>query len=289
MSLADRLKQRNMEREVAGKHPLIAMRLNCGTRDAYFRGIVLSAFLDDGKVDESERAYLRRIGLGLEIPDSEVEETISTVAKLETEDDQLALLDDISHFVGNSIDVVKLFLLEFSLVWRSHSTNNAELETYRAEIAKLMGVDIPSAFWKEFDIICNDQKAAFKAGRRLDGIGADAMVYLFPKYGENNIGGSVQKEPQEDNKYRCASEGTWWRVQKEPQEDNKYRLFLDSSGQNVNTVADLIAKMSGMDSSRARRIVEQGDLIATNLSRDQAMCWQDKLEAMGADVSMSKM
>ena len=193
MSLADRLKQRNLEREVSGKHPLIAMGLDRGTRDAYFRGIVLAAFLDDGKVDESERAYLRRVGLGLDLPDAEVADMISSVGELRTEDDQLALLEEISALIGKSAGVVKLFLSEFSLVWRSHSANNAELETYRTEIARMIGVDIPDAFWREFDAIFNDQAAAVKVGRALEGFGPNEMAYLFPKYAGKQMATSVGK------------------------------------------------------------------------------------------------
>ena len=185
MAFLDCLKKKNVEGEVVGRHPLIAMGLGRGTRDAYFRGVVLAAFLDDGKVDDSERAYLRRVGLGLDLPDSEVDEMISSVGELKTDDDKYALLKEIAGFVNKSIVVVKLFLSEFTLVWRAHSSNIGDLEAYRVEIAKMMGVDIPNTFWQEFDFIFNDKEPAIRASRRLDGFDSGMMDYLFPKKTEN--------------------------------------------------------------------------------------------------------
>lgn len=307
MSLADRLKQRNLEREVAGKHPLIAMGLDRGTRDAYFRGIVLAAFLDDGKVDESERAYLRRVGLGLDLPDAEIAEMISSVGELRTENDQLALLEEISGLIGKSPVVAKLFLSEFSLVWRSHSANNAELETYRTEIARMIGVDIPDAFWRDFDAIFNDQADASETGRRLNGIGAEAMAYLFPKYVETSrgvIANGREGDGLDDRETPSGLPMAWKGIlgamreafatvgtpaPKDNPVDDKYRLLLNSTGRNINTITDLITEISGLDRPAARSIAEKGNgCIATNLSYDEAKCLQRKLLLFGALVSVVK-
>ena len=310
MSLADRLKQRNLEREVAGKHPLIAMGLDRGTRDAYFRGIVLAAFLDDGKVDESERAYLRRVGLGLDLPDAEVADMISSVGELKTEDEQLALLEEISGLINKSVVLVKLFLSEFSLVWRSHSANNAELEAYRSEISKMMGGEISDAFWKEFDIIFNDQEAASRARRMLDGIGPEAMAYLFPKYvGANKVnieGDQSCIESVEDrgsngcgllalartellgmlSRFVAANSGS---ASEGMLGNDKYSLVLTACGPNINTTTDLIAEIAGVKHYVAYSIAHRGNgSLSTNLTKEEAIYWQDRLSRVGASAQVVK-
>lgn len=293
MSLADKLKKKNEEREVAGKHPLIAMGLSREVRDAYFRGVALAAFIDDGKVDDSERAYLHRVGLGLNLPDTEVRDMLDALAAdCKSEDEQLSLLEEIASVITQP-RVVKLFLAEFSMVWKSHASNTEDLSVYRQEIAKMLGVLIPEVFWQEFDAVFRDQDAAARAKRILDGFDQSTMVYLFPKYAQfcnasETAGRSISHSSSETAGMTtscgtCIPKCPRGAIVRGESMSGGYQIILRNTGMNTSSVAAIVKEITGMSGSEARSIAMSGSrCLMTKLSYEKAVQYQKRFQSIGA-------
>jgi len=360
MSLADRLKKMNQEREVSGKHPLLAMSLPRDVRDAYFRGVALAACVDDGKVDDAENAYLHRLGCSLKLSDGETNDLISSVAECKSEDEQLSLFDEIADKIAQPM-VAKLFLIEFSLVWKSHASKSDELAVYRTEIAKRIGLLIPDGFWTDFDSIFADPNEAARQSRRIDGFGPEIMSYLFPAYGQikeskdttpdqsqksefglpdfssffgglfrpadergNNrdiscdsvhirvvsslctgCGACLSYCPQSAidvigdnfsiNSQRCTHCGTCipkcptGAIVRGESTEEGYFVVLRSCGPNVNSIAEVVKEITGMNGSDAMSIATSGGrCLMTKLSYEKARQYQRRLQSLGASADVIK-
>ena len=178
MSLLDQMKRKAASNKVAGRHPLLAMNAELSVRDSYFRGVVLAAYLDDGKVDESEKAYLRKVGVGLNLSENDVNDVISDVGTLKTEKEQMLLVEDIAARLTSS-KIAKLFLCEFSFVWMSHTADAELLKSYRSVFAELMKVDVQPVWFDKLDVaIASPEKRAGIASKMRD-LGEDGLEYLF--------------------------------------------------------------------------------------------------------------
>ena len=306
MSLADKLKKKNEEREVAGKHPLITMGLSREVRDAYFRGVALAAFIDDGNVDDHERAYLRRVGLALNLPEAEVAEMLDALSSdCKSEDEQLSLLEEISSVI-NQPQVVKLFLAEFSLVWKSHASKQEDLPVYRVEIAKMMGVQIPDAFWKVFDSIASWQKSSANETKMLDGFDQAMMAYLFPQYARHagiteSAGSTRSRSTSTAVGVSCGSFSGFLSAMTEAvstSEDGnharkssagEYQIILRYCGDKTCSVANIIREITGMKVSEARSIaLSGGRCLMTKLPYEEAIHYQDRFRAVGAAADVVK-
>lgn len=140
MSLIDKLKRKNAEIKLLGSHPLLKMDERLNVRDAYFHGLVLAAYLDDGQVDNQEHAYLVKVGMGLGIEKDDADQIVAMVGGLESDNEKMALIDEIAKCFTRS-KVAKLFLAEFSLVWLSHASDVDKLHEYRELLCGLLKVD----------------------------------------------------------------------------------------------------------------------------------------------------
>jgi len=178
MSLLDQMRKKAASNKVAGKHPLLNMNADLSVRDSYFRGVVLAAYLDDGQVDDAERAYLHKVGVGLNLSDADANDVIADIGMLKTEKEQMLLVEDIAARLSNP-KIAKLFLCEFSFVWMSHTADPEMLKSYRSVFAELMKVDIPSVWFDKLDVaITTPEKRAGIASKMRD-LGEDGLAYLF--------------------------------------------------------------------------------------------------------------
>jgi len=178
MSLLDRMKRKASSRKVAGRHPLLNMDADRCVRDSYFRGVVLAAYIDDGRVDASERAYLRKVGLGLNLPEADVNEVIAEVGMLKTEEGQMSLVEDVAARLTIP-RIAKLFLCEFSFVWMSHAANIELLKSYRSTFAELMKLDVDSVWFDKLDVAISSPGKRAKIASMMRDLGEDGLEYLF--------------------------------------------------------------------------------------------------------------
>lgn len=179
MSLLDQLKQKAAEKEIAGKHPLLAMKVDRDVCDAYFMGIVVAALVDDNKIDATERKYISKMGVGLGLPETEIEEELSRVAKIMGDEDaQGKLVQEIAGVIKDSA-VAKLFLAEFSLIWVSHTSDLAQLHEWRNVLASLMSLKLPENWFSLLDAAIADTPGKIKAIAQLSDFDQSTIAYLF--------------------------------------------------------------------------------------------------------------
>jgi len=189
MTLLDQLQKNVSEKNVAGKHPLLKMDVGRDVRDAYFQGIVLAAFVDDNKVDAEERAYLTKMGVALGLPKTDVEENINHIAEvMKDEQTQGALATEIAEAV-KAPAVAKLFLVEFSLIWVSHTANMETLRAWRKVLVGLLGLELSDDWFDVLDAAITDTPQRVKAIARLKDFDAETLAYLF-----GPAGGQAMKE-----------------------------------------------------------------------------------------------
>lgn len=218
MALLDEMRRKAASNKVAGKHPLLNMNADLSVRDSYFRGVVLAAYLDDGQVDESEKAYLRKVGVGLNLSEADVNDVIADVGTLKTEKEQMLLVEDIAARLS-SPKIAKLFLCEFSFVWMSHTADTELLKSYRSVFAELMKVDVPQVWFDKLDVaITTPEKRAGIASKMRD-LGEDGLEYLFCDVAEEIK--AVQNQDAADEERRALEkwlvaeieEGATWPVE----------------------------------------------------------------------------
>ena len=179
MSLLDQLKQKAAEKEIAGKHPLLAMKVDRDVCDAYFMGIVVAALVDDNKIDATERKYISKMGVGLGLPETEIEDELSRVAKIMGDEDaQGKLVQEIAGVIKDSA-VAKLFLAEFSLIWASHTSDLAQLHEWRNVLASLMSLKLPENWFSLLDAAIADTPDRVKAIAQISDFDSTTITYLF--------------------------------------------------------------------------------------------------------------
>lgn len=185
MSLADRLKKKNADVRVAGKHPLIELGADRSVRTAYFQGLSLVALVDDGVIDAKEEAYLQRLGGALDIMPDEIAEMLSAISGLkEDESAQDEVVEEVVGAVSDSV-MRKLFLAEFTCLSTVHDHDWAKVVDLRKAFADYMQCDLESAGFKLFDaIIIGLPKTASKIPTLEKSFSQPMLDYLFPGYQE---------------------------------------------------------------------------------------------------------
>lgn len=185
MSLADRLKKKNADARVAGKHPLIELGADRSVRTAYFQGLSLVALVDDGVIDAKEEAYLQRLGGSLDIMPDEIAEMLSAISGLkEDESAQDEVVEEVVGAVSDSV-MRKLFLAEFTCLSTVHDHDWAKVVDLRKAFADYMQCDLESAGFKLFDaIIIGLPKTASEIPTLEKSFSQPMLDYLFPGYQE---------------------------------------------------------------------------------------------------------
>ncbi len=179
MTLLDQLKQKAAEKEIAGKHPLLSMNVDRDVCDAYFMGIVIAALVDDNMIDATERKYVSKMGVGLGLPETEIEDVLSRTEKIMGDGDaQGKLVQEIAGAIKDPA-IAKLFLVEFSLIWASHTSNLAQLQEWRNVLASLMSLKLPENWFALLDVAITDTPERVKAIAQLSDFGQRTIAYLF--------------------------------------------------------------------------------------------------------------
>ena len=180
MSLLEQLKKNADEKEFAGKHPLLKMGVDRSVRDAYYDGIVLAAFADDNKVDEEERGYLSKLGISLGLPPDDVNDNIVRIESAD-ESKRLGIATEIAETIKDQ-NAAKLFFIEFTLIWTSHTTNEQSLDAlreWRRALAKMMTVDVSDEWLDLIDVARSHTPQRIQAIARLGDFDDEAIAYLF--------------------------------------------------------------------------------------------------------------
>ena len=185
MALVDRLKKRNAEARVAGKHPLTELGADLNVRTAYFQGLALVAFVDDGKVDANERTYLQKLGVALGMSGEDVSSTIDQIAKFQgDEDQQEALVADIVSTVTDSV-MRKLFLAELTCLSTVHDHEWNSVHDLRSAFADMMDCDLEALGFKAFDEVLRGLPKTVGKIPSLENLFSQPMLdYLFPGYAD---------------------------------------------------------------------------------------------------------
>lgn len=185
MSLADRLKKKNAETRVAGKHPLIELGADRAVRAAYFQGLALVALVDDDVIDDKERAYLQKLGGALGLTQDEITETISAIEDLKGNDDaQECVVGEVIDSVTDSV-MRKLFLAEFTCLSTVHDHSWEKVKDLRVQFAQMMECDLEAAGFKLFDeVVLGLPKTAIKIPTLEKSFSQPMLDYLFTGYRE---------------------------------------------------------------------------------------------------------
>lgn len=179
MTLLDQLKQKAAEKEIAGKHPLLSMNVDRDVCDAYFMGIVIAALVDDNKIDATERKYISKMGVGLGLPETEIEDVLVRVAKIMGDEDaQGKLVQEIAGVIKEPA-VAKLFLAEFSLIRVAHSSDLVQLQEWRNVLANLMSLKLPENWFALLNAAIADTPERVKAIAQLSDFDQCTIAYLF--------------------------------------------------------------------------------------------------------------
>ena len=179
MTLLDQLKQKAAEKEIVGKHPLLSMNVDRDVCDAYFMGIVVAALVDDNKIDATERKYISKMGVGLGLPETEIEDVLGRVAEIMGDEDaQGKLVQEIASVIKEPA-VAKLFLAEFSLIWVAHSSDIVQLHEWRNVLASLMSVKLPENWFSLLDAAISDTPVRVKAIAQISDFDSATIAYLF--------------------------------------------------------------------------------------------------------------
>lgn len=183
MSLADRLKKKNAEARVAGKHPLIELGAGRSLRAAYFQGLALVALVDDDVIDDKERAYLQKLGGALDLTQDEIADTISDIEGLKGDDD--AQESVVGEVIGSVTDSAmrKLFLAEFTCLSTVHDHNWEKVKDLRTQFAQQMECDLEAAGFKLFDeVVLGLPKTTVKIPILEKTFSQPMLDYLFTGY-----------------------------------------------------------------------------------------------------------
>ena len=185
MSLADRLKKKNAEARVAGKHPLIELGADRAVRVAYFQGLALVALVDDDVIDDKERAYLQKLGGALDLTQDEITETISAIEDLKGNDDaQEGVVGEVIDSVTDSV-MRKLFLAEFTCLSTVHDHSWEKVKDLRVQFAQMMECDLEAAGFKLLDeVVLGLPKTAIKIPTLEKSFSQPMLDYLFTGYQE---------------------------------------------------------------------------------------------------------
>ena len=181
MSLLSKMNKKTEEKRVGNNHPLLSMGMSRNLQDAYLDEIVFASFVDDEQIDESERAYLAKVGLALGIPNGEVEETINAFVAADSDGKIVRAMESAKTLAGSGL--ANILLCEFSLVWTSHGHDLSELDECRRRVAEWMdvkGFDYDEKFFAVFDEVSakvkNDPTAVYALYDYLDD---NVIRYLF--------------------------------------------------------------------------------------------------------------
>lgn len=157
MALRDRYQAREAERAKAVKDAeekrliLEKRGKDRNTRDAYLYGLVFAAFAndDEGVVDDAERRALNEVGDQLQLKDSEVDEDVRRVSRLNL-DEKMELIRESVGFLDQA-DVAELFLCEFSEIWKLGGGSYKDLVGFLGDFKKWMPVHVVDEIQKKLD------------------------------------------------------------------------------------------------------------------------------------------
>ena len=74
-------------------HPL-AEKLSLAAKISYLGLVVFASFVDDGEISEKERKAMRETGLALKLPESEIDDTVNTVAGLKDNSEKMSFIKE---------------------------------------------------------------------------------------------------------------------------------------------------------------------------------------------------
>jgi len=175
MALLDQLKQKVAEREIAGQHPLLSMKVDRNVCDAYFSGIVFAALVDDNNIDAEEERYISMLGIGLGLPEDEVHDTIKRVTGIAESAD---FVQEIAEAIKEP-QIAKLFLAEFSLIWTSHTSAIDKLMEWRNVLVKFMSIQLSEDWFALLDAAMADTPERVKSIAQLSDFDSATIKYLF--------------------------------------------------------------------------------------------------------------
>lgn len=166
-------------------HPLVKAGLNRDVRDAYLYGLVFAAIADDDKVDKKEKEVLTDIAVSLCISVAEVNDAIGWVTSL-SDEKKFALIDECAEIIKGCETGVKLFYLQFMLLWALHENDASELDGLLLMLIEKMGVEFPMAKRHAVLKVFEDEEGVDRALVALaEWIGEDVLKYfVVGKYGD---------------------------------------------------------------------------------------------------------
>lgn len=133
------LNRLNADKKIAGKHPLLSLKPDLPLRISYFQGIVLAAVVDDGKIAEMEKEYLRRLGVTLALSSEDVEECIQRISEIRSVTDQELFLRELAEVMTEKA-VSILFLGDFITVSMMPDHNKEKLHELAKAFAEYLDI-----------------------------------------------------------------------------------------------------------------------------------------------------
>ena len=207
MALVDRLKKKNAEARVAGKHPLVELGADLNVRTAYFQGLALVALVDDDKIDAEKRSYLQNLGTTLGMTAGDVASSIDEVTKLQGDDNQQeAFVTDVVSTVRD-LKMRKLFLAEQTRLSTVRDYDWAKVKDLRSAFAGMMECDLHENGFDLYDeILLGMPKTAEKVLSLESFFSRSMLDYLFPGHAE--AGQHYEARSQTPEEPRNAGENT---------------------------------------------------------------------------------
>ena len=235
-------------------HPLVKDGCGRDVCDAYFHGLVFAVFADDDKMDKGERSILNDIGGALGLPSQEVEEIITHVQTL-ADAGKLSLLDECVNAIKGNETAVKLFYVQFTLIWTSHEHDEEELSDYLQKFAEWTEIEMPKAVQEMI-------KATLAGGEDADEelydlsewMGEAALKYFAVKqYGdvtEKLAGVRKRKQEAEEKRQRAKAEKAA-REKAQQQLDgvmkDVVRAYGDKASVSVEVLEDISERVKEID------------------------------------------
>lgn len=142
------LNRLNADKKIAGKHPLLSLKPDLPLRISYFQGIVLAAMVDDGKIADMEKEYLRRLGVTLALTSEDVEECIQTISEIRSVTDQELFLRELAEVMtGKAVSI--LFLGDFISISMMPDHNKEKLYEWAKAFAEYLDIANAADFFLE--------------------------------------------------------------------------------------------------------------------------------------------
>ena len=147
-NLCKTLNRLNADKKIKGKHPLLSLKPDLPLRISYFQGIVLAAVVDDGKIADMEKEYLRRLGVTLALTSEDVKECIQTISEIRSVTDQELFLQELTEVMTEK-SVSVLFLGDFIRISMMPDHNKEKLYELAKAFAEYLDITNAVNFFLE--------------------------------------------------------------------------------------------------------------------------------------------